>query len=213
MCTPYCGFCTLLAQRQRAAFVFCVHNLCLTADTHKYHLMSESTFSCQNEKITSWALFRTLWLITPVRETGCQYITLRAPSPDLKLGPPHTSVCVRENVLYDLWEGSKDLWECMWVMVGPSGSWCVSVCVCKCKWVMAGSSGRSDEGGVRIYGCAKFTTLTWIQSRPLTRERLKDWHPFSYTLSLYVCVCFMCHLFPDVTGWRENEKPIYLLYI
>lgn len=162
-------------------------------------------------------MFRTLWLITPVRETGCQYITLRAPSPDLKLGPPHTSVCVRENVVYDLWEGSKDLWECMWVMVGPSGSWCVSVrvcvCVCKCKWVMAGSSGRSDEGGVWIYGCAKFTTLTGIQSRPLTRERERDWHPSSYTVVLCVCVCFMCHLFPDMTEWGENEKPIYFLYI
>jgi len=76
---------------------------------------------------------------------------------------------------------------------------------------MAGSSGRSDEGGVRIYGCAKFKTLTWIQSRPLTREREADTPPV--TLLVCVCICCMCHLFPDMTEWVENVKPIYLLYI
>lgn len=192
--------------------MFCVHNLCLTADTHKYNLTSESSFSCQNEKITSWALFHTLWLIIPVRETGCQYITLRAPSPDLKLEPPHTSVvcafeCERENVVYDLWEGSKDLWECMWVMVGPSCSWCVCVCERVCVQVQM-TYGRVQWllwwRGVRIYGCAKFTTLPWIQSRPLTRER--DWHTPPFTLCRFIVhsVCVLCVIY--VLTLQNGEK-------
>lgn len=59
-----------------------------------------AVFLVKMKKVTSWALFWTLWLITPVRETGCQYITLRAPSPDLKIGPPHTSLCVRERMWF-----------------------------------------------------------------------------------------------------------------
>lgn len=207
VCTLYCGFCTLLTQRQRAAFVFCVHNLCLTADTHKYHLMSESSFSCQNEKITSWALFRTLWLITPVRETGCQYITPRAPSPDLKLGPPHTSVCVRENVVYDLWEGSKDHWECMWVMVGPSGSWCVSVCV-----QVQMSYGRVQwplwwRGRPNLWLCQVHNFDLDTEQTPNERERERDWHPFRYSLS----VCVLCVIYFLI--WQNGDKMSNILYI